>query len=514
MRFQIKAVSLYPICDNSSVGRALASQAEGRGFESRLSLSYPLFLFMTIAIVIVLFLGYCAIATEHITNINKAAVAMFLGVTVWMLYMVAGKQYVELLHAEDYAEFLDGTASTARTLKDFIASHVFITHVADICQVVLYLLATMSIVDLLNANGCFDFISEWIMTRSSRRLLWMVAFITYGLSANLDNLTTAVMMFAIMRQLLPNSHFRRYYGAVIVIAACAGGCLTVIGDVSTLMLWIKEAVTPSSFSGAMFLPSLVALVIPTYLISRELPEQVPINTPRIRYRGDDTVLTRWQRILMLFVGIGGLWFIPTFHKLTELPPFVGALCVLALFSVVNELCNRKLIKSDQPFFRPTPRFMQSESIQNILFFIGVSMAISAIQETGALHTAAMWLDQYIHNIYVYSLVLGVISAFLDNVALVLTSISMYDVAEVVQAVPGMDADYVRSFALNGQYWQLVAYSGGIGGCLLSIGSTAGYALMKTEGVSIWWYLRHVSGKVFVGWLAGLGVYFLIDSFIR
>ena len=270
----------------------------------------------------------------------------------------------------------------------------------------------------------------------------------------------------------------------------------------------------SSMSDAMFLPSIVALVIPTYLVSRELPEQVRINTPRIRYRGDDTTLTRWQRILMLFVGIGGLWFIPTFHHLTKLPPFVGALCVLALFGVVNELCNRKLIKSDQPVFRPMPRFMQSESIQTILFFIGVSMAISALQETGALETAAVWCDRYIHNIYISSLILGTISAFLDNVALVLTSISMYDVLEDVDAVAGMDPEYLRSFALNGQYWQLVAYSGGIGGCLLSIGSTAGYALMKGENVSIWWYLRHISGKVLVGWLAGLGVYFLVDSFIR
>ncbi|MCD8318636.1 MAG: sodium:proton antiporter NhaD [Paraprevotella sp.] len=470
---------------------------------------------MTIVIVTVLILGYCAIATEHITNINKAAVAMFLGVICWTLYMVAGKQYVEMRYAEEYATFLAGNSSSITSLKNFMANYVFIGHVADICQIVLYLLATMSIVDLLNSNGCFDFISEWMRTRNSKRLLWMTALVTYVLSANLDNLTTALMMFAIMRQLLPNSHFRMYYGAVIVIAANAGGCLTVIGDVSTLMLWVKGAVTPSSFSGAMFLPSIVAVMIPTYLISLKLPEQIDINTPRIRFRGDDTTLTRWQRVLMLFVGIGGLWFIPTFHNLTKLPPFVGALCVLALFGVVNELCNRKLIKSDQPFFRPTPRFMQTESIQTILFFIGVSMAISALQETGALYTAALWCDRYIHNIYVSSLILGGISAFLDNVALVLTSISMYDVVNVtVDAIPGVDPAYVHSFALNGPYWQLVAYSGGLGGCILSIGSTAGYALMKAENISIWWYLRHISGKVLIGWLAGLGVYFLVDSFVR
>lgn len=469
---------------------------------------------MTLIIVAILLLGYWAIATEHITNINKAAVAMFLGVIVWTLYMVAGKQYVEMMYADEYARFLAGNPSTITSLKKFIANHIFMGHVADISQIVLYLLATMSIVDLLNSNGCFDFISEWIKTRNSKRLLWLVAFITYVLSANLDNLTTAVMMFAIVRQLLPNTRFRMYYGAVIVIAANAGGCLTVIGDVSTLMLWIKGAVTPSNFSASMFLPSVVATVIPTYLISRNLPEQMDISTSRIRYRGDDTVLTRWQRILMLFVGIGGLWFIPTFHSLTKLPPFVGALCVLALFGVVNELCNRNLIKSDQPLFRATPRFMQTESIQTILFFIGVSIAIAAIQETGALYTAAMWFDRYIHNIYVSSLILGGISAFLDNIALVLTSISMYDVKEMTDALPAVDSEYFRSFALNGQYWQLVAYSGGVGGSILSIGSTAGYALMKGENVSIWWYLRHISGKVLIGWLAGLGVYFLVDLFIR
>ena len=469
---------------------------------------------MTLILVIVLVIGCVLIATEKISHINKAAVAMFAGTLCWLLYLIYGSSYVTSEHALAFSEFVGGRPVSKDLVREFIANSVFMRYVADACELVLYLLATMTIVEVLSNNGCFDFIAEWLRTRSSSRFMWLLMGVTFLVSANLDNLTTAVMMFAIMRQLLPNSRFRMYYGAVIVIAANAGGCLTVIGDISTLMLWVKGAVTPSNFSGAMFLPSLVAMVVPTYLVSRELPEQMNINTPRIRYRGDDTVLTRWQRILMLFVGIGGLWFIPTFHHLTKLPPFVGALCVLALFSVVNELCNRKLIKSEQPFFRPTPRFMQSESIQTILFFIGVSMAISAIQETGALHTAAAWCDRYIHNIYVYSLILGVISAFLDNVALVLTSISMYDVVGMVDAIPGVDADYIRSFALNGQYWQLVAYSGGIGGCLLSIGSTAGYALMKSENVSIWWYLRHVSGKVFVGWLAGLGVYFLIDSFVR
>lgn len=465
---------------------------------------------MTLVIVAVLLIGYWAIATEHITNINKSATAMFVGVIVWLLYMLAGKQYVDLMFAEEYTEYLKGAPSTLATIKLFIANHVFQNHIPDICQIVLYLLATMSIVDLLSSNGCFDFISEWILTRNSKRLLWMVALITFVISANLDNLTTAVMMFAIVRQILPKNKFRMYFGAVVVIAANAGGCFTVIGDVSTLMLWVKGAVTPTDFSAAMFLPSLVSLAIPTYLISKKLPEQLDINRPYIRYRGDDTTLTRWQRILMLFVGIGGLWFIPTFHRLTALPPYVGALCVLALFGVVNELCNRHLIKNDIPFTRPTPRFMQTESIQTILYVIGVSMSIAAIHDTGALHEVSLWLDHHIHNIYIYGLVLGVISAFLENVALVYSSISMYEVLDVATVT----SEYMSSFTLNGQYWQLVAYCGGVGGSLLSIGSAAGYALMKSDEVSIWWYFRHIFLKVLVGWLSGLGVYFLIDYFVR
>lgn len=469
---------------------------------------------MTFLIVGILLLGYILIATEHITNINKSAIAMFLGVIAWTLYMIGGWQYVDNMYAHEYAAFLAGDNPTITSLKRFIANYVFMGHMADICQIVLYLLATMSIVEILNANGCFDFIREWITTRNSKRMLWTVAIITYLLSANLDNLTTALMMFAIIRQVLPDSKWRWYYGAVIVIAANAGGCLTVIGDVSTLMLWVKGAITPSSFSGAMAVPSLIAMIIPTWLIARKLPETMRINTPRILFRGNDSPLTRWQRLLMLIIGIGGLWFIPTFHKVTKLPPFVGALCVLALFGVVNELCNSKLIRTDQPILHRTPRFMQNESIQTILFFIGVSMAIAAIQETGALYSAAVWCDENIHNTYIVSLFLGVCSAFLDNVALVLTSISMYDVVDAVDVIPGVTPAYIQSFSLNGTYWQLVAYSGSIGGCLLSIGSTAGYALMKSENVSIWWYLRHITLKVLVGWLAGLGAYFLIDYFIR
>lgn len=469
---------------------------------------------MTFIIVSFFLLGYVFIATEHITKINKSAVAMFLGVVGWILFMCDGGTYVRAMYPHEFADFLHGMPSTVTAVKTFIAQHIFVHYAAYICGIVLFLLATMTIVEVLNVNGCFDFIRAWVRTRNSRRLLWSLVGITYLLSANLDNLTTTVMMLVVMRQIVVKPLWRMQYGAAIVLAANCGGCFTVIGDVCSLMLWSKEAVTPSSFSEALVLPSLVAVIVPTLLISRKLPERIEIEEPRLYFRGDDTTLAPWQRILMFFVGIGGLWFIPTFHSITKLPPFVGALCVLALFWVVNEVCNQKRIRTDQPVTRTFPRFLQYESLQTILFFIGVCLAVGALAETGALHAASEWCDHKIHNIYVLSVALGLISAVLDNIVLVLSSISMYDVAEHASVIRRIDPEYARSFMLNGQYWHLVAFCASVGGCLLPIGSTSGYALMKSEGVTIWWYFRHISGKVLLGWLLGLGVYFLVDLLIR
>lgn len=466
---------------------------------------------MTTIIVAILLVGYLAIATEHITRINKAAVAMFLGVTGWILYMVDGAEYIHRFYAEDYNEFLHGALSTASTVKSYIANHIFLLHVANISQIVLYLLATMAIVEVLNSNGCFDFITDWIRTRNGKRLLWYLVLITYFLSANLDNLTTTVLMLTIMRKIVSEKKYRMYMGAAIVIAANCGGCATVIGDINSLMLWVKEAVTPGSYSAALFFPALVAMIIPSYLIARKIPEHIDVELPRIIYRGDDSVLSFWQRGIMLFVGIGGLWFIPTFHSITKLPPFVGALCVLAVFWVVNELMNSSLIKSNQPVASVRlPRTLQYENWQTILYFIGISLAVGAIKETGAFAVAAQWLNTHIHNIYIIGIIFGFFSAILDNIAIVLSSISMYDVIASADLMPGMNWSYISYFMQNGEYWKLIAFCGGIGGCLLPIGSIAGYALMKSEKVSIWWYLRMISGKVLAGWVAGLLVYFLVN----
>lgn len=437
---------------------------------------------MTIAIIALMLLAYLLIASEHLTHINKATTAMFAGVVGWILYII----YM----GHD---------------KAAIANDVFPRHSAYFCSIVLYLLSTMAIVEVLSNNGCFDFITDQLRTRSMRRFLWGIVGITFVLSANLDNLTTVVLMLIIMRRLLANRRQRLYVGAAIVVAACAGGCFTVIGDVTTLMIWTRGAVTPTAFAQAMLPAALVATIVPTLLISFDLPDSLDINRRHIVYRGDESVIPLWQRLTLLVLGIGGLWFVPTFHRLTLLPPFLGSLCVLGVIWVLDEVFNRHGLRTEQPTLLPgSNRRLQYEVLQVIMFFIGVALAVSVLAEVGALKSVGDWLNHNVHDIYVISIFLGALSAVLDNIVLVLSAVSICDV------LPEAQTAYQQFFLENGQYWHLVVLSGCIGGCLLPIGSTAGYALMKSEDTSMWWYFRHITGKVLMGWIAALITYFATD----
>jgi Na+/H+ antiporter NhaD/arsenite permease-like protein len=465
---------------------------------------------MTAVILSLLLIGYLLIATEHVTKINKAVVAMFIGVTGWILYMMDGTRYVMTLHAGEYLSFLSGHPTSTEMVKVFIGQNIFMNYVANISQVVLFLLATMYIVEVLDNNQCFDFFSEWLRTRRSKRLLWSLAGVTFVLSANVNNITAACMMIAVMHRLVENHRQRMAYASIIVLAANTGGCFTVIGDVSSLLLWAKGAITATNFSAHLILPAMVATVIPTYLVSRTLPEHLDFSYTGPRYRGSDTRLNNWQRIFMLIVGIGGLWFIPSFCNITKLPPFLGALCVLAILWVVNEIYNRKLINSDVVVRNTNPSFMQFNTMQLILFVVGISLAVGAIQETGVLAAAARWLDDSIHNVYLVSVFVGLISAFLDNFVLVLSTMSMYPVREWTEWTDCIDSNYLAGFVQNGIYWQLLSFCGGVGGSLLTIGSMSGYALMKIEGVNFTWYLKRMTWKVLLGWIVGLGVFFVLQ----
>lgn len=471
---------------------------------------------MIIAILTLILCSYLLIATEHITHINKATIAMFAGVVGWILFMCTGSDFVMKMHGEGLTQWAGSLGATSQVVKEYIASHIFVRYAADLGAIALFLLATMNIMSVLNADGCFDPIPQWLRTRNSRHLLWGLVAFTFVLSANVDNLTTTILMLMLMRKLVADRRSRLWLGSAIAIAANCGGAFTVIGDVTSLVVWTKGAVTPTNFSAALILPSLVATIIPVAFISHSMPQHIDLIRPTTTYRGDCEPLASWQRWVLLVIGLGGLWFIPTFHRITLLPPFLGALCVLGVLWVVHEVFNHRQIKSGQPVSILGERQFQFASIQTIMYFVGVFLCVCVFIETGVMQAISTWCDQWIHNIYLMSLAMGCLSAFLDNVALVLTAINIYpvlpDAASVAAGVA--NPEYVEAFLQNGQYWHLIIYSGCVAGCLLPIGNLAGYELMKAEEMTIGWYVQHVMPKVLVGWLAGLGVYFMVDMWLR
>ena len=444
---------------------------------------------MTLIIVTLLLLAYLLIATGHLTGVNKAAIAMFLGTIGWVVYVCWGADFVMAQHPEEYVEWLGSNEHSSDIVKWFIYDHVFLKYVGRAAAIVLFLLATMSIVELLSNNGCFDFITEWIRTRNSKRLLWSITAVTFVLSANLDNLTTATMMLVIMHNILQNSRQRMYVGAAIVLAACCGGCFTVIGDPIGLILWGNGAVTATRFSAYLGLPALLAWVVPTYLVSRELPERLDTAWSPSPYRGDATRLNRWQRVVMLIVGIGGLWFIPTFHNITRLAPFLGASCVLSVLWVVNEAFNHKLINADQTTGRRMPMSLQYGVLQQVLFVTGIMLGMGVVTETGVWSDVADWLDIYIPDIWLIGILAGFLSSIVDSFTIAISNLSLYSVG-------------AGGVMTNGAYWSIIAYTTAVGGCLLSVGSVCGLALMRAEHVSLGWYIKHMTPKVILGFLLG------------
>lgn len=444
---------------------------------------------MTLIIVTMLLLAYLLIATGHLTGVNKAAIAMFLGTIGWVVYVCWGSDFVMAQRPAEYIEWLGSSEPDSDKVKWFIYDHVFLKYVGKAAAIVLFLLATMSIVELLSNNGCFDFVNEWMRTRSSKRLLWSITAVTFLLSANLDNLTTATMMLVIMHNIVQNSRQRMYVGSAIVLAACCGGCFTVIGDPIGLILWGNGAVTATRFSAYLGLPALLACVVPTYLISRELPERLDMAWSPSPYRGDETRLNRWQRAVMLFVGIGGLWFIPTFHNITKLAPFLGALCVLSVLWVVNEAFNRKLIGADQMTGRRIPMSLQYGGFQQLLFITGIMLGMGVVTETGVWGDVANWFDAYIPDVWLIGILAGFLSSIIDSFTIAISNISLYSVG-------------AGGVMTNGAYWGIIAYTTAVGGCLLSVGSVCGLALMRAEHVRLGWYVKHMTPKVLLGFLLG------------
>ena len=448
-------------------------------------------LITTIVIVAIVLVGCIVMSSVQISHINRAAVAMFCGVSAWVVYMLHGADFLNLMGYPDYQ--LGGLAD------DYIATNVIIKYINEACQVILFLIATNTIVEIMNNNGVFDSLIRWLRTRNSKLFLWELSLLTFVISANVDNLTTVVLMMTIMDQIVSSRHQKIIYSCVILISAILGGSFTVIGDMTSLMLWVHGVVTPSAYSGGLILPVLSSLCVFNLLVSNLLVGRVEVSSFLGRYDGDDSLLRPWQKLLLLFIGIAGLWSIPTFHDVTKLPPFLGALCVLALIW---------LLESAFTFKRNGNRlFIQHKYIRNtefigmrlILYFLGVSLMVGALVECGALKFVSDLLATHIHNVYVYGAIIGCISSLIDNIPFVMVGLNLF-----TQDLPQAGSDFVQ----NGAYWQLLSFCSAMGGSLLYVGTLAGHAVSEVSKINLGWYIRYIFWRVLLAWLVGLGIFYL------
>ena len=442
---------------------------------------------LTIAIITVFVLGYACIALESFTKVNKAAIALLMFVACWTLFMIDPGQYVPMLSGHElYAA----------------VSLLIEGHLGKTATTLFFLMGAMAIVEVVDQNGGFNFVRKTLSTADKRTLMWRIAFLTFILSGILDNLTTSIVMVMLLRKLVNDRADRMIYASLIVIAANSGGAFSPIGDVTTIMLWNGGMVSSSGVICEIFLPSLVSMLIPALIFRRMLHGQ--LEMPQMKADDNVNELSERERNVIFYVGVGGLIFVPIFKGITHLPPFVGILLVLGVLWLVSEVFyGKKKGKSSDGMKKRVSRLLGRIDMSTIMFFLGILMAVSCLEEIGVLHSLGKWLENVSGgNHYVVAGSIGVLSSIVDNVPLVAGCMGMYPIAPT------------GDMAVDGIFWQLLAYCAGVGGSILIIGSAAGVVVMGLEKISFGWYFKRITWIAFVGYVAGMLTYWVTDSLLN
>lgn len=419
---------------------------------------------MTAALIVIFVLGYLAIALEHPLRVNKAASALITGVLCWTVY---------ILNAPDSE----------------VVNHELLEHLGDIAGILFFLLGAMTIVELIDAHDGFHIITQRIRTTDKRKLLWLVSFITFFLSAVLDNLTTAIVMVSLMRKLIREKDTRLLFCGMIVIAANAGGAWSPIGDVTTTMLWIGGQITSVNIIGKVLLPSLVSLLVPLLVLGLSMKGKLMPAETRDESSKDITN-TASERNVVFGTGILILLLVPVFKTVTHLPPFMGILLGLGIMWLVTEIIHSSKDVSDRNIFSVQYALRKIDT-PSILFFLGILASVAALEATGILGGLAMQLDKQIGDERLIVGAIGILSSIVDNVPLVAAAMGMYP---------------LEQYPTDHFFWEFLAYCAGTGGSILIIGSAAGVAAMGIEKIEFFWYLRRIAWLALIGYVAGALVF--------
>ena len=449
---------------------------------------------LTILIVVAFVLGYACIATESLLKVNKAAIALLMFVACWTLYMFDPMQYLTAIHG--YTGDLSGMAAAVTSIIQ--------EHLGDTSTTLFFLMGAMTIVEVVDQNGGFNWVRKVMKTKSKRALLWRIAFLTFILSAILDNLTTSIVMIMILRKLVTERNDRLIYASLVIIAANSGGAFSPIGDVTTIMLWNKGLITAVGVISEILVPSLVSMVIPAFILQFHLKGE--LQMPEIKESAETSAgdLTERQRKAVFWIGVGGLMFVPVFKSITHLPPFVGILLVLGVLWTTTELFYSHLQHGHdtEGTQKRVTNLLSRVDMSTILFFLGILMAVSCLAEVGVLTAMGDGLNTIFEgNHYLVTGIIGVLSSIVDNVPLVAGCMGMYPVAAA------------GDMAVDGIFWQLLAYCAGVGGSMLIIGSAAGVVVMGLEKITFGWYMKRITWIAFVGYLAGIISYYFIRTFV-
>ncbi|HIK62768.1 MAG TPA: sodium:proton antiporter [Flavobacteriales bacterium] len=465
---------------------------------------------MTTLMIIVFVLGYLAIALEHPIKIDKAASALLIGGVCWALFAfgvfdIIGNdspkflEFLEIFRIEEPRKYSEWMSSlNYHDFKLHFLSHELAHHLVAIAEILFFLLGAMTIVELIDAHEGFTIITDKITTNKKVALMWILSLITFFFSAALDNLTTAIVMSALLTKLIKDKEDLWMFAGVVILSANAGGAWSPIGDITTIMLWIGGQVTAANIITSIFIPSLVCALVPLIYLTFKLKGEVnrPVKTKSTEH--DINPTTPFERNLIFYMGVGGLLFVPIFKTITHLPPYVGMLLSLGVLWLVTEIIHKSK-NHEQKSQLSVIGVLKKVDVPTIFFFLGILLAVAALQSAGQLDIAAAYLDKTFNgDIYIINIMIGLLSSIVDNVPLVAGAMGMYEISPI------------GDFAVDGKFWEFLAYCAGTGGSVLIIGSAAGVAVMGILKIDFIWYVKNISLLALMGYLAGAATYILMQ----
>ncbi len=425
---------------------------------------------MTYYIIFAFIFGYLLISLEDVIKINKTAVALYTGIISWIIYAV---------HSGVSDEF-----NTELTLQ-----------LGSISEILFFLMGAMTIIELIDIHRGFDVITNRINTTSKSKLMWLTALLAFFLSALLDNLTTSIVMISLLRKLIHDKDDVKLYAGVLIIAANAGGAWSPIGDITTTMLWIGGQVSANNIITTLFIPSLICLLVPMFVLTFNMKGDLKrVEKDKEKALKKEKVKGSWR---MLIGGLSALAFVPVFKTITHLPPYMGMLLGLSMVWILSELIHfRKDEESKKPF--SAVYALSKIDTSSVLFFLGILLAVGALENAHVLEKLALWMNDTIGNLDVIVFCMGIFSAVIDNVPLVAATMGMYSLTD---------------FPMDNQIWEFTAYCAGTGGSILIIGSAAGVAVMGMTKISFFWYLKKISWLALLGYLAGAAYFVIVNNWL-